>query len=242
MAFGHMDSLGACQADQLFLMFRHEDVSKSWLGDLALQTEDDINVSNKLLKMLVEFAGTGKPSKDNIWKPAELENLSYAVLDSKEVRMEYPAVFAERMQLVQNMFQIIHKHRNFNMSEHPALVQMQKDKEIFGQEEINKEINSDADWGIQREAVETDVEYVSEAGDKSEAKGGDKPEAEKKANVEDVEDIFSLEKAMEMLNNWEAYASEEVKEIVKGIQKDGSFKVITDTLKNIKIETNKDEL
>ena len=27
------------------------------------------------------------------------------------------------------------------MSEHPDLVQMQKDKEIFGQEEINKEID-----------------------------------------------------------------------------------------------------
>jgi len=36
---------------------------------------------------------------------------------------------------------IIFLKRNFNMSEHPALVQMQKDKEIFGQEEINKEIN-----------------------------------------------------------------------------------------------------
>jgi len=25
---------------------------------------------SKLLEMFVEFAGTGKPSKDNIWKPA----------------------------------------------------------------------------------------------------------------------------------------------------------------------------
>ena len=73
---------------------------------------------------------------------------------------------------------------------------------------MQKKLFSDADWGIQREPVEADVEDVSEAGDKSEAKGGDKPEAEKKANVEDVEDIFSLEKAMEMLNNWEAYARE----------------------------------
>ena len=48
--------------------------------------------------------------------------------------------------------------------------------------------------------------------DVSEANGGDKPAAdggEKKANVEDVEDIFSLEKAMEMFKNWEAYAREE---------------------------------
>ena len=56
------------------------------------------------------------------------------------------------------------------------------------------------------------MEDVSEAGDKSEANGGDKPAAdggEKKANVEDVDDIFSLEKAMEMLKNWVAYAREE---------------------------------
>ena len=61
------------------------------------------------------------------------------------------------------------------------------------------------------------MEDVSEAGDKSEANGGDKPAAdggEKKANVEDVEDIFSLEKTMDMLKNWEAYAREE-KPIIK---------------------------
>ena len=49
--------------DELFLMFRFSQVSGSWLGDLALQTEEDITVSRKLVRLWTNFAKTGKPTE-----------------------------------------------------------------------------------------------------------------------------------------------------------------------------------
>ena len=49
--------------DELFLMFRFSQVSGSWLGDLALQTEEDITVSRKLVHLWTNFAKTGKPTE-----------------------------------------------------------------------------------------------------------------------------------------------------------------------------------
>ena len=49
--------------DELFLMFRFSQVSGSWLGDLALQTEEDIAVSRKLVQLWTNFAKTGRPTE-----------------------------------------------------------------------------------------------------------------------------------------------------------------------------------
>ena len=48
--------------DELFLMFRFDQVSSSWLGDLALQTEEDHIVQRKLVKLWANFAKTGQPT------------------------------------------------------------------------------------------------------------------------------------------------------------------------------------
>ena len=56
--------------DELFLMFRFSQVSGSWLGDLALQTEEDIRVSRKLVRLWTNFAKTGRPTEGRT-KPHE---------------------------------------------------------------------------------------------------------------------------------------------------------------------------
>ena len=56
--------------DELFLLFRFSRVSGSWLGDLALQTPEDITVSRKLVRLWTNFAKTGKPTEGNILIPA----------------------------------------------------------------------------------------------------------------------------------------------------------------------------
>jgi len=138
MAFGHMEQIGVSSTDELFLMFRHEEVSRSWLGDLALQTEDDIRMSRKMLELWTEFAATGNPTKDGSWSPVG-EKLEYAVIDQNELRMEYPKEFAERMTKVQGLLQTIYKHRNLNMKEHPILAQMEKQKKELIQKELEEE-------------------------------------------------------------------------------------------------------
>ena len=56
-------SYGVSHVDELFLLFRFSRVSGSWLGDLALQTPEDIAVSRKLVKIWTNFARTGKPTE-----------------------------------------------------------------------------------------------------------------------------------------------------------------------------------
>ena len=56
-------SYGVSHVDELFLMFRFSQVSGSWLGDLALQTEEDITVSRKLVRLWANFARTGQPTE-----------------------------------------------------------------------------------------------------------------------------------------------------------------------------------
>ena len=54
---------GVSHADELFLLFRFSQVSSSWLGDLALQTEEDFTVQRKLVNIWTQFAKTGKPTQ-----------------------------------------------------------------------------------------------------------------------------------------------------------------------------------
>jgi hypothetical protein len=60
-----------------------------YIGDLALQTEDDITVSNKLVDMWARFAQTGSPTADGSWAPVGKNavdgGIKYAVIDSKQV-------------------------------------------------------------------------------------------------------------------------------------------------------------
>ena len=49
--------------DEVFLMFKFAQVSNSWLGDLALQNDDDFKMSKKLVKLWTNFAKNGKPTE-----------------------------------------------------------------------------------------------------------------------------------------------------------------------------------
>jgi len=132
-----MEQIGVSNTDELFIMFRHEEVSRSWLGDLALQVENDIEVSKKMLSLWTEFAKNGNPTKDGSWAPVESsDNIKYAVLDEKEVRMEYPKDFQEKMRFVQSMLNKIYQHRNLNMKEHPILEKMEKERMSFMEREF----------------------------------------------------------------------------------------------------------
>jgi hypothetical protein len=60
-------------------------------GDLALQTEDDIAVSGKLVELWTQFALTGSPTpQDGVWTPLNRtsadQSLNYAIIDHKKVR------------------------------------------------------------------------------------------------------------------------------------------------------------
>ncbi len=60
-------------------------------GDLALQTEDDIAVSGKLVELWTQFALTGSPTPQvGVWAPINRtsadKSLNYAIIDHKKVR------------------------------------------------------------------------------------------------------------------------------------------------------------
>ncbi len=60
-------------------------------GDLALQTEDDIAVSGKLVELWTQFALTGSPTPEGgLWTPLNRtsadQSLSHAIIDHKKVR------------------------------------------------------------------------------------------------------------------------------------------------------------
>ena len=56
-------NLGVSHMDELFLLFHFAQVSDSWLGDLAIKTDDDILVSAKLVTLWTNFAKTGEPTE-----------------------------------------------------------------------------------------------------------------------------------------------------------------------------------
>jgi len=226
MALGHMEPLGVCHMDEVFLMFRHDEVSRSWLGDLALQTEEDIQVSSKLLELWTTFATTGTPASDKVWPPADdVTKPKYAVIDHKEIRMKYPEDFSDRMTFVQNMMNLIYNHRNFNMADHPMLKQMELDRQKFAEEEIQYE----ADWGIkverdeeQYQDLETEMEkeFPDEIPDGDIRDGGDElPYGAEERGVEDDLKYFveegNIAAAMKLLTDLEEEASQEVKKIIE---------------------------
>ncbi len=59
-------------------------------GDLALQTEDDIAVSSKLVELWTQFALTGSPTpQGGLWAPINRtsahQSLNHAIIDHKKV-------------------------------------------------------------------------------------------------------------------------------------------------------------
>ena len=122
---------GVSHADELFLMFKFQQVSSSWLGDLALQTEQDIVVQRKLVKLWTHFAKTGKPTegerkyyydekkenkiifKENTWPPVtDSAKPKYAIIDADDLRLEYPAQFERKMEMVQSMMRLARLQRS----------------------------------------------------------------------------------------------------------------------------------
>ena len=76
-------SYGVSHVDELFLMFRFSQVSGSWLGDLSLQTEEDITVSRKLVRLWTNFAKTGKPTEGRL----TFRNISILCCFSLQIRV-----------------------------------------------------------------------------------------------------------------------------------------------------------
>jgi len=211
MAFGHMEPLGVCHADEIFLLFRNDDVSKSWLGDMALQTEEDILVSRKLLELWTEFAVSGKPSTDRVWKPVDAENVKYAVLDSKEIRMEYPKDFSDRMLFVQNMIELVNNHRNFDLEEHPALKQMREDMMTLAKAEMEEEV----DWNIKSEkkpapSEDVDMDNLDKELEEELNKALPSPD-DPRYNIEEG----NVDAAMKLLMDLEDEAGAQVKKIIE---------------------------
>eukprot|EP00092_Neocalanus_flemingeri_P012684 GFUD01013668.1.p1 GENE.GFUD01013668.1~~GFUD01013668.1.p1 ORF type:complete len:641 (+),score=136.04 GFUD01013668.1:337-2259(+) len=137
MAMGIWENYGVSHVDELFLLFKFAQVSSSWLGDLALQTEDDIQVSQKLVQLWTHFAKHGRPTEDDSWKSVqESKKMEYAIIDSGEIRMDYPKDFASKMELIESMFNLARIHRVFDMEEHPALKKMREDRARLFEEEM----------------------------------------------------------------------------------------------------------
>ena len=74
-----MQNYGVSHADELFLLFRWQQVSSSWLGDLALQTEDDLAAGRRLVQAWARFVTTGSPAPGQLqpgWSCLEIPLLS----------------------------------------------------------------------------------------------------------------------------------------------------------------------
>jgi len=169
MALGIFENYGVSHVDELFLIFKFAQVSSSWLGDLALQTDEDIEVSKKLVQLWTNFAKNGRPIEDGSWKSVQQsKKIEYAIIDSGEIRMEYPKEFSVKVELIQSMFNLARIHRVFDMEEHPALKKMRDEKaRLFDEEmEANKAEQMDAKiekqegWNLKTEEFSiTDDEF-----------------------------------------------------------------------------------
>jgi len=137
MALGIFENYGVCHMDEVFLMFKFAQVSNSWLGDLALQNDDDFKMSKKLVKLWTNFAKNGKPTEDDSWKSLqELGRTEYAILDVDDIRTEYPKDFSSKMELIHSMFNLARVHRVFDMDKHPALKKMKEERAKYLEEEM----------------------------------------------------------------------------------------------------------
>lgn len=173
--------------DELFLLFRVSQVSGSWLGDLALQTPEDITVSRKMVKLWTNFAKTGKPTEglstkhgklsdinlsDDLWSSVQEQgDLKYAVLDAEDIRMDYPEEFRSKMELVQGMMKLARTHRAFDTESHPALKKVR---------EIEMK-NLEEEWDLKR------AEQMEEIGKKQKKWHQSQNEEEKKKKDEELE-------------------------------------------------------
>ena len=130
--------------DELFLLFKF-----SSLDGLALKTEEDVLVSQKLVSLWTNFAKTGKPTEgdtylrkahlylffpDDSWTPVTEESLEYAVLDASPLRMEYSETLAKRWKDVTSMFELARKSRALL---HPKLEAMRQEREELYQKDIS---------------------------------------------------------------------------------------------------------
>jgi len=222
LAFGARTDLGVCQTDELFLMFRHDEVSRSWFGDLALQTEEDITVSRKMLEMWTTFAITGNPTPSGTWKPAgNDEEFQFAVLDSDKLRMEYPTEFSERMTFARDMLTKIYNHRHLNLAEHPELAKLIKEKEELGREETSREATKE-DWGIK----DNDSDKKDQEKDTSDEGGAEEEEA----------NFYSVEDAMKFLMDLEGETGEQIRSFLETARvslKKSTEDMVQDAVKDI---------
>jgi len=159
-AFGIWENYGVSHCDELFFLFRVDQVSSSWLGDLALQTEEDLIVQKKLVKLWTNFAKTGSPTQDESWKEVDARNHQFAVIDADEIRMEYPEEFAKKMELVQQMVKLARVHRVQDAKDHPELKKMREELVRLAELEWEEKRNK-----VMKETMEKQKEWRSDAAD-----------------------------------------------------------------------------
>ncbi|XP_065219707.1 juvenile hormone esterase-like [Planococcus citri] len=83
-SFNLTKDLGVCHADELFLLFRFEDLENRW-------TPEDKLVSELLQKFWVNFAIYSDPngnSEDKVWKPVETQDIDYLHIKADSPKME----------------------------------------------------------------------------------------------------------------------------------------------------------
>jgi len=152
MAFGIWEKLGVCHMDELFLLFKFPEVSSSWLGDLALQTEEDKMVSRKLVTLWTNFAKNGSPTSDGSWKPVtSTDKIEYAVLDGGSVRMEYPEIETKRWMKIGEMLDLARTARALSKDEHPELEEMRQLRDELYKKAMEIEMNDGQDSNLAEE-------------------------------------------------------------------------------------------
>jgi len=160
MLLGIKDVLGVSHFDELFLLFKF-----SSLDDLALKTEEDVLVSEKLVTLWTNFAKTGKPTEDDSWKPVTEESLEYAVLDASPLRMEYSETLAKRWKDVTSMFELARKSRALSKEQHPKLEAMRQERDELYQKDIEAkedEIDTEEDTASHAKMDEKAEEKIIE--------------------------------------------------------------------------------
>ncbi|CAB4068764.1 unnamed protein product [Lepeophtheirus salmonis] len=124
--------LGASHGDELFLLFKIQDIS--------LSTEDK-KMSDLLIDYWTSFAIHGSPNSK--WTPvSNAVAPKYVILNnpSSTIVAKRESYFNERMAFISSTNDIIKSYRNFDLESHPAIKSVME-REVENEEESEEELN-----------------------------------------------------------------------------------------------------
>uniref|UniRef100_A0A0K2TJB1 Carboxylic ester hydrolase n=1 Tax=Lepeophtheirus salmonis TaxID=72036 RepID=A0A0K2TJB1_LEPSM len=126
--------LGASHGDELFLLFKIQDIS--------LSTEDK-KMSDLLIDYWTSFAIHGSPNSK--WTPvSNAVAPKYVILNnpSSTIVAKRESYFNERMAFISSTNDIIKSYRNFDLESHPAIKSVME-REVENEEESEEELSKD---------------------------------------------------------------------------------------------------